>query len=206
MNSLNGHVNGHATILNMQANTDPPLYVDLDGTLVQTDTLVESLKILMRKKPHLIFCLPFWVMQGRARFKAYVARRVTPPPESLPYHRELIDFLREQKRSGRKIFLATAANRRIAQRVANYLGFFDGIIATSDEVNYKGSAKLEAIRAHAPHGQFDYMGDSMADLPIFKGARHAYLVNPSYRLLQLAQNVSHIERIFDALPMRRQSA
>ena len=49
------------------------LCVDLDGTLVATDTLDECLLCLLRHRPLLLFLLPFWLLGGKAHFKERVA-------------------------------------------------------------------------------------------------------------------------------------
>ena len=46
-----------------------PLCVDLDGTLIRTDLLWESLLALLKQRPLSIFQLPFWLLKGRAYFK-----------------------------------------------------------------------------------------------------------------------------------------
>ena len=55
---------------------EPPLFVDLDGTLVRTDTLVESVLALLRRRPLMLFVLPFWLLRGKALLKEEIARRV----------------------------------------------------------------------------------------------------------------------------------
>jgi hypothetical protein len=50
---------------------DPvPLVVDLDGTLVKTDLLVESVVRLLRKNMLYLFLLPIWLLRGKRAFKA----------------------------------------------------------------------------------------------------------------------------------------
>ena len=91
---------------------DVPLAVDLDGTLVRTDTLHESLLALFKHAPWLLLLLPWWVLKGKAFFKAEVARRVALDATRLPYNEELLAFLREEQARGRRLVLATAADRR----------------------------------------------------------------------------------------------
>lgn len=153
----------------------PPLVVDLDGTLTPTDTLVESVVRLLKQSFLNLFLLPLWLVQGRAALKQQVASRVTLSAAGLPYNAELLAYLRAEKQRGRKIFLATAAHESIAQGVAAHLGLFDGVLASKDGHNLKGSAKLQAIQQQID-GRFVYAGDHRADLPIWKGAQAAVLV------------------------------
>src|SRR5689334_8754642 len=90
-----------------------PLCVDLDGTLVTSDTLSEELLLLLRQRPWFVLATPFWLLRGRARFKKLIAERVRLNPESLPYRRHLVDALRQTRAHGRKLVLATAADREV---------------------------------------------------------------------------------------------
>ncbi len=172
-----------------------PLYVDLDGTLVATDTLVESVRGLLRRRPLLAPVLAIWVAGGRAAFKDRVARRYVPDPGSLPWRDDVVAFVRRQHDAGRRVVLATAAHRRIAEAVVQHLGIFDGMLASERGRNLKGTAKLRAIRRDAG-GPFAYMGDSWADLPILREAAEAYLVDPSPRLRRAAAELS-VAGVFD---------
>ncbi len=146
------------------------LYVDLDGTLIQSDLLVESAIGLVKTDPAALWSLPGWLMQGRAVLKRRLTDRAMPDPAELPYRPQVLDYLRGQRAAGRRLILATAADRRAADRVADHLGLFDGILASDGHHNLKGSAKLEAIREHAAGQPFAYLGDCAADEPIWAAA------------------------------------
>ena len=154
-----------------------PLVVDLDGTLVATDTLAESVIQLVKKSPEHLVSMPLWLARGKAHFKAALAEHGAISVATLPYNRELLDFLREEKANGRRIILATAAHESIARRIAEHLELFDDVIATSGNDNLKGERKLAVIEA-AVGKQFVYIGDHAADLPIWRHAQQAMLVAP----------------------------
>ena len=86
---------------------DRPLCVDLDGTLVATDVLWESVVRLLRTRPGFLFLLPVWACRGRAFLKGQVAQRVELEPATLPYRQDVLAFLRHEKQTGRRIYLAT---------------------------------------------------------------------------------------------------
>ncbi len=177
--------------------TLPPLYVDLDGTLISTDTLIESVRILARQRPWMLVFLPFYILGGRAVFKKRLAGLVEIDAAQLPYRRDVLDYLRGEKDRGRTIVLATAAYRSIAEPVAHYLHLFDDVIATDGSNNLKGSAKLDAIRQHCGNRDFVYVGDSMADLPILRAASGGILVHPSRKLREATANGCNIDKVFD---------
>src|SRR5579863_6526095 len=104
-----------------------PLVVDLDGTLIRTDLLWESLPRLLRRNPFAFFQVLFWWARGRARLKQQLARRVKIDPAALPYHEKFLTYLREQKAASRKLVLATASDLQMAQPVADFTGIFDEV-------------------------------------------------------------------------------
>ncbi len=166
-----------------QAEAPPlPLYVDLDGTVIATDLLHESLLRLLRSQPGALLQLPQWLLQGKARFKQEVAQRVELDATTLPYREEVLELIREARTQGRRVVLATAADARLAHEVARHLGLFDGVLASDGERNLNGPRKLAAIQADAQaHGDaaFAYMGDHRVDLPIWRETAHALLVTRS---------------------------
>jgi 4-hydroxybenzoate polyprenyltransferase len=159
--------------------SDKPLCVDLDGTLVRTDTFLESVLLLLGRKPLLIFPLFGWLWRGKAYFKARVSERTALDPALLPYSAELLEFLRRERARGRYLVLATASNEQFAQRVAAYLGLFDAVVASNQTDNLLGARKLAALEARFGKNGFAYAGNARVDVPIWSHADHAILVNTS---------------------------
>jgi len=174
-----------------------PLFVDLDGTLVRTDTTTESAFSLIRRNIAYLFVLPFWLLRGQAYLKARVAALEPLKVAELPYRRELIAFLREQRAEGRQLSLATAANRHHAQQVAAYLGLFEAVLASDEAVNLEGHAKLARMAETAGPAGFDYAADDLADMAIFPHARRAIVVAPPRPLRKAMGTLTNVERVFD---------
>ncbi|NMG28290.1 UbiA family prenyltransferase [Aromatoleum evansii] len=168
-----------------------PLVVDLDGTLTPCDTLLESLLILLRRDPVQLVRCALRLRRGRAAFKEAVAGRVNLPVHLLPFREDLLEYLIDQKRLGRKLVLATAAHRSIAERVAGHLRIFDLVIASTD-TNLKGGEKLRAIQG-AVGAQFAYAGNDEADLPIWAEAQAAVLVGVSRDVATSAREKCPVE-------------
>lgn len=172
------------------------LCVDLDGTLIRTDTLVEALLLLIKQQPLCLLLLPIWLLRGKAHFKAEVAARVRFDTEALPYNEELVAWLRAEHRRGRRIVLASGANEKIAEAVAAHLGLFDAVIASDRTTNRTGAAKAAALKTR--FGDFDYIGNDHVDLPVWKAASAAILNARSAKLeRQLSREISfeHIFRV-----------
>ena len=62
-----------------------PLVVDLDGTLVRTDLLVESLFLLAKQSPLRLLLVPLWLARGKAFLKRRLAQETRPDVTTLPY-------------------------------------------------------------------------------------------------------------------------
>jgi len=171
----------------------PPLVVDLDGTLLRGDTLYETFAAAFFKRPLVTLWVAFAsLFRGRAALKRALCGLATIEVETLPIRGELLAYLGDQKRRGRTLHLATAADRSIATRVAASLGLFDGIYATDGKRNLKGRAKAEALQAAFPQG-FSYAGDSHADLAVWKYAESAVVIC-SGGLTDKAADVTEVEQ------------
>ncbi len=178
----------------------PPLVVDLDGTLVNSDLLIESAFVLARHSPQSLVRLPAWLRAGRATLKAEIARRADLGIADLPYNPALIEFLREEKAGGRTLILATAANEKYAHQVADHLGLFDAVLASDDETNLSGQKKLDALNRHLDGGAFDYAADHEADSVIWRRAREAILVNAGPKLDKRTRADANVSATFAPEP------
>ena len=154
-----------------------PLYVDLDGTLIKSDLLHESLLGLMKRNPLALFLIPVWLWNGRAYVKRAIADRVTIDVASLPYSESFLAYLRQESAAGRRLVLATASDAKYAHQVADHLGIFHATLASDGEANLSGSRKAIVIQADANGRPFDYAGNSHKDVPIWEKADAAVLVN-----------------------------
>jgi 4-hydroxybenzoate polyprenyltransferase/phosphoserine phosphatase len=174
----------------------PPLCVDLDGTLIRSDVLLESLLALVKRNPLYLFAAIFWLLQGKAVLKARIAARVSLNPASLPYDTRLLAWLTAQRQSGRELWLCTATNEKFAASVAAYVGLFDGVIASDSQTNLVGRRKAERLIERFGDLNFDYCGNEHRDLDIWRHARAAIVVNGGPALEREVRSQSQIEQIF----------
>lgn len=183
-------------VISKSPNLDLPLAVDLDGTLLHTDLLHESILQLARLKPWLIFQLPIWLLGGRAKLKSRLTSAVNLPIASMPFNSELIAYIREQRSSGRRIILCTASHQTLAQSVADHLGIFDEVLASNECVNLLGLKKANALVAKFGDKGFDYAGNSHADFAVWEKARSVIVVNGQSSLVMKAVSLFAVEKIF----------
>ena len=185
-----------------------PLCVDLDGTLVRSDTLIDSALALARQSPLALLKIPGWLGGGKAALKRHLTQAVELDVVHLPYNLELLQYLEQQHTEGRALYLATAADRVLAERVAEHVGLFAGVLASDGEHNLAGKNKLAAFQQRFPEG-FCYVGNAAADLPLLRAcAAHGaevLVANPTrglsagLRAAKIVPTRSFIER---ASPVR----
>ncbi len=174
----------------------PPLCVDMDGTLVRGDTLYELLFACLRRYPLMLLRLPFWLMEGKAALKAHLARVVDPAGLELCFHEPVIDWLRSERDGGRHVVLATAADRKVAEAVADRTGLFDEVIATANGRNLRGPEKAAALTERFGAGGFDYAGNDGSDLPVWQEARQGIVVAPAgASIVARAQATGKVDKV-----------
>ena len=173
-----------------------PLSVDLDGTLIKSDMLYEQLAVLLRSYPWKLFLLPIWLLGGIAALKRRIADAVLPilNVELVPLNEDLVDYLKEQKLSGRRIELVTATDQKVAELFETRLKLFDEVVGSDGKRNLKGSRKAAFLAEKHPDG-FVYAGDSTADLKVWAKAEAAILVG-SGTTLSAVERTTTIEAMF----------
>ena len=179
--------------------TTVPLCVDLDGTLIYSDLLFESFVRVLGCKPWLLPLVPYWLLSGRAALKRRLAAAVDLDPAALPYNAPLLDWLRAEKSAGRTLVLATAADERLARSVARHLGIFDEVLASDGVHNLKSGTKLQKLQ-NIIGGPFDYVGNSTADLPVWRQCREAIVSNASDGLVERVRVEARLARVVPGCP------
>lgn len=178
-----------------------PLCVDLDGTLIRSDSLLECVLRLAKQAPWKLLLLPFWLLRGRAHFKQQVGAGLEEFDASvLPYHEEFLDWLGQQRERGRELVLCTAADQRVAEAVAAHVGVFSGVLASNGAHNLKGRHKAAALVERYGARGFDYAGNERVDLEVWSQARRAIVVNGAACLAQQAGRAAELEREFHKIP------
>lgn len=179
-----------------------PLCVDMDGTLLRTDVLLEGMLRLLRRNPGFVFLLMIWAFRGRPALKSEVAKRVDLPVETLPVNAAFLGWLQSEKARGRRLVLCTAAWHSIARAVASRFRIFDEVLATEDDENLSGRHKANRLVAKFGEQGYDYAGNGLRDLPVWQHARSAIVVQPSLGLTRTIGRVPNVERTFRASSRR----
>ena len=174
-----------------------PLVVDLDGTLIRTNMLHESVCRLFWENPASLWRIPYWLCRGKALLKQQMALRTAIDPRALPFNRDFLAWLQQQRAQGRKLILCTASDLSIANAISEHLGVFDEVMASDGTTNLADKEKADALAERFGHAGFDYAGNSHADLAVWQRARRAVVVNAPAGLADKGQaGYCEVERVF----------
>lgn len=168
--------------------TGKPLCVDLDGTLVNSDLLYESLLALLRQQSWRIFFLPFWLFRGKAYLKQQIAMRVELDPALLPYNQAMLAKLL-QLHGQRPILLCSGSDQRLVRPVAAHVGLFDETLASDGTINLTGPRKAHLLNDRFGPDGYDYAGNHRDDLAVWRHASQAWVVNAGPGLLRAARKI-----------------
>lgn len=182
------------------ASAEPPLVVDLDGTLLRSDLLIESALLFARATPHRLPQVLRWLADGKARLKAGLAAAADIDARALPYDAEVLALIESARAEGRSVVLATASHRSLAERVAAHLALFDAVVATDGALNLSAGHKRDALVERFGERGFDYAGNARDDLPVWRAARYAIVVNPDTRLERDARALGNVSTVIRSHP------
>jgi 4-hydroxybenzoate polyprenyltransferase len=172
-----------------------PLVIDLDGTLIKTNSLDETFVDALKCDPLLIWKVPIKLAFGRAKLKSFLAGKSSLEVDTWPVRGDLLEYVKKQFEAGRKIVLATAADTKIAEAIAAHYPFISEVIASDGALNLKGEAKAKRLRERFPEG-FIYAGDSPSDIAVWREAKGSILVGASGNITKQVQRFKEPLAIF----------
>ncbi|MFV0359661.1 UbiA family prenyltransferase [Tropicimonas sp.] len=168
----------------------PVLVVDLDGTLLRSDMLLETWwETVSRDLPAALRALAR-LPAGKAALKQALAQSARVDAASLPYNTDVLNLVRAHRDAGGRVALVTASDSRLAQAIAAHLGCFDEVHASDGALNLKGDNKARFLVERYGREGFDYAGDARADIPVWRAARRAITVNAPAGLRQAAESAA----------------
>lgn len=184
--------------INTVSTNTKPLVVDLDGTLLKSDMLLETGLAFLHKQP-LRFYLPLlWLLRGgKLQLKANLAENVFVDVANLPFNRTVLEWLHEEKAQGRTLILATATHQSYAEQIAAHLAIFDRVLATDHATNLSAERKRDALVAVFGERGFDYVGNSRDDLAVWEAADAAIVVDPEFGVVRRAENLANSVKVIE---------
>ena len=131
----------------MSSTTSIPLFVDLDGTIIKedigqmairkkiTDNFLNILNILVR-----------FILFGKPGVKFYVSKNFYINFNTLHFNQSCLNFVKEAKTLGRKVFLISGSHELIVRIIGERLDIFDGIYGTRKNYNMISYNKVKFIQ------------------------------------------------------------
>mgnify|MGYP001316930981 CR=1 FL=1 len=165
------------------------LAVDLDGTLLRSDLLFESVCYKLSMSFFYLFQIIKWLFSGKANLKARLADGFEFDPALLPFRRSVIDFIEQGRNNGAHTVLISASNEHLVSKIAEFLECFDEAFGSDDKINLKGVNKAKFLVDRYGVNGFDYIGDSIADIPVWKEADKVLIAGASKRVIEKVSNI-----------------
>lgn len=159
-----------------------PLILDVDGSLLPTDLLLETFWAALGKNllaALAVIATSFW---SPARMKHRLSRIATPEIQHLPIRQAVLDVARRAALDGRTVILSSGAEQSLVDGLARRLGFAGAHFGSDGARNLTGAQKATLLVERFGEGGFDYVGDSAPDLAVWRHARKVIAVAPG-RLL-----------------------
>jgi 4-hydroxybenzoate polyprenyltransferase len=161
------------------SSTFKPLVVDLDGTLVRSDLLVQSVFAHLGHNLFRLVGLLSTMRRGKAPLKAEIAAKTDIDVSLLPYDEDVVSLIRQRRAAGAQVYLASASNERYVRAVADHLDLFDAWFASTDSENLSSGSKARRLVETFGEGGFDYVGNGRADLAVWAVASRRIAVRVS---------------------------
>ena len=166
------------------------LIVDLDETLILSDMLHETFWASFSKDYKIFFKSISWLLSGKAKLKSKLSMFSNIRVENLPYNEEVIKYIKQHRNEGGYTALVTASNQVVAEKIAKYLNLFDEIKGSSEKINLKGKAKAEFLNSRYGSKNYDYIGDSLDDLYVWKNANKAITINANPNITRACEKIN----------------
>jgi len=175
----------HATVEpSATALGERPLVIDLDGTLIRSDCLVETFFACLGTNPAQALLAMLSLRRGKAALKAELTGHAKLDVSRLPLNAEVLGLISAEKARGRRVYLASAADQALVAEFAHNSGLFDGVFASDGRRNLSGRAKAAVLCKTFGEGGFDYIGNDAADLAIWEKAGRVLVADAPAALLR----------------------
>ena len=170
------------------------LFVDLDGTLIKEDlsdlAFVNSLKTnpLM-----LIFYIIVFLFKGKSYLKEKISKNYIVPIEKLNFNNAALDYIKDVKKRHRVVYLISGSHQLLVDQIDKHLRIFFESFGTNIDFNMVGENKVKFINNKLKILEFDYLGNSKQDLPIWKYTKRIIFTNVSEDLREII-NSSNLDK------------
>ena len=171
------------------------LFVDLDGTLIKEDLSDVAFSHSLKNFPFkTLFYLLVFLFKGKPYLKYKISKDFNIPFKNLTFNKAAFDFIREVKNRNRTVYLISGSHQILVDQMAKYLNIFFESFGTRDNFNMVGSNKVKFIKENLKIHNFDYLGNSHKDLPIWKYTKRALHTNAPQKLIKTIKSLDFEDR------------
>ena len=179
-----------------------PLVVDVDGTLVSGDLLIEALMRLVAVSPLTALSLPFWavlsIVDGESALQRRLARAAAPAPETLVLNPAVTKEIAAARAAGREVWLVSSADERLVAPLAGAVAAA-GSLTSDGRTRLVGETRSSVLVERFGEGGFDYVGCRRRDLPVWRRARRAVGVGLPTRLARAVRSLDDQARLLPGI-------
>ena len=166
------------------------LFVDLDGTLIKEDLSNLAFSYSLKNFPFkTLFYSIIFLFKGKSYLKEKISKNFIIPFENLTFNKAAFNFIREVKNRHRTVYLISGSHQILIDQMGKYLNIFFESFGTRTNFNMVGSNKVKFINDNLKIYDFDYLGNSHKDLPIWKHTKRAIYTNASPRLVKTIKSL-----------------
>ena len=166
------------------------LIVDLDGTLIYSNILYRTFWSAFAADWGIPLKSLIWLLKGKANLKNKLRQSSSVNIKNLDYNKNVINYIKQYRKKNGYIGLVTAGNHIIAKRIAKYLNLFDEVKGSTKKINLKGVAKAKFLNTRFGFKNYDYIGDSLNDIPVWESANRAISVNDNPSIIKACKRVN----------------
>lgn len=175
-------------------NATKPLVLDVDGTFLKTDMLLESFWQALGRHPLACLSACSRNLTDRAALKRELAELAGLRVDLLPVNPDIAELARQSRKRGRAVVLASGSDESLVTALAREHGIDSKVFASDGKTNLTGTRKADRLIGAFGEGGFDYAGDGPVDRPVWEAAENAIIVGDHPQLARrLARGGTNVE-------------
>lgn len=149
--------------------------IDFDGTFIKNDYFKELFLKKMLENPLFLFNHFCVKRKDLLALKFELLKDLSPEYDiDFLINQQVKKWIEEHRKQYTKLVLVSASPDFFIKKILSQITYFDEIHGSKD-INLKGYQKLQFIQEK--YGiDFDYVGDSNADIPIFMNCKNAFKI------------------------------
>ena len=161
------------------------LFVDLDGTLIREDLSNLAFFDFKKKTTETYFLFIYIYIQRKVLFKRENIEKFYCTNKKLTFNKSALNYVKDIKNRHRVVYLISGSHQILVDQIDQHLKIFFESFGTNNNFNMVGSNKIKFINEKLNINQFDYLGNSKKDLPIWEYTKKIIFTNVSASLREI---------------------